>query len=170
MLPRYDPFFIRATPQGGGRIQRWCEAHGVRYIVGIAKNARLHRKAEALLERCGVGLPQATGEQQRLFGSVRYGPTRGTGSDGVIVKAEHTALGSHQWHSFSGFGHSVKDSILGLGYPLIFYSVSGLPLPVLPFFAATFRPVFGITAHRTGPDGAVADTGRSRRPYEPRFP
>ena len=29
-----------------------------------------------------------------------------------------------QWHSFSEFFHSVKDSVLGLGYPLIFYSVS----------------------------------------------
>ena len=57
---------------------------------------------------------------------------------------------------------------MGLGYPLIFYSVS--ELPVLPFFAATFRPVFGIAAHRTYPDGAVADTGRSRRQYGPRFP
>ena len=75
-----------------------------------------------------------------------------------------------QWHSFSEFFHSVKDSVLGLGYPLIFYSVSGLPVPVLPFFAATFRPVFGIAAHRTCPDGAVADTGRSRRQYGPRFP
>ena len=69
---------------------------------------------------------------------------------------------------FGEFRHSVKDSVLGLGYPLIFYSVS--ELPVLPFFAATFRPVFGIAVHRTYPDGAVADTGRSRRPYEPRFP
>ncbi len=38
----------------------------------------------------------------------------------------------------------------------------GLSLPVLPFLGATFRSVFGIAAHRTGPDGAVADTGRSR--------
>ena len=75
-----------------------------------------------------------------------------------------------QWHSFSGFCHSVKDSVLGLGYPLIFYSVSELPVPVLPCFAAIFRPVFGIAVHRTCPDGAVADTGRSRRPYELRFP
>ena len=87
-----------------------------------------------------------------------------------IENLKSTTLGGTQWHSFSGFCHSVKDSVLGLGYPLIFYSVSELPVPVLPFFAATFRPVFGIAAHRTGSDGAVADTGRSRRPYGPRFP
>ena len=73
-----------------------------------------------------------------------------------------TSQNGGQWHSFSGFFHSVKDSVLGLGYPLIFYSVSELPVPVLLFLAATFRPVFGIAAHRTCPDGAVADTGRSR--------
>ena len=92
----------------------------------------------------------------------------------LLVREGHAVVGkppgTAQWHSFSEFCHSVKDSVLGLGYPLIFYSVSELPVPVLPFFAATFRPVFGIAAHRTGPDGAVADTGRSRRPYEPRFP
>ena len=86
----------------------------------------------------------------------------------IYPRFERKHLMAYQWHSFSGFCHSVKDSVLGLGYPLIFYSVS--ELPVLPCFAATFRPVFGIAAHRTYPDGAVADTGRSRRPYEPRFP
>ena len=85
----------------------------------------------------------------------------------VTNRAVHLGI---QWHSFSGFCHSVKDSVLGLGYPLIFYSVSGLSLPVFSFLAATFRSVFGIAAHRTYPDGAVADTGRSRQQYEPRFP
>ena len=86
-----------------------------------------------------------------------------------FVRPMHCQLAA-QWHSFGELCHSVKDSVLGLGYPLIFYSVSELPVPVLPFFAATFRPVFGIAVHRAYPDGAVADTGRSRRPYEPRFP
>ncbi len=91
---------------------------------------------------------------------------------GVTERTCRTCVGGRwsQWHSFSEFCHSVKDSVLGLGYPLIFYSVSELPVPVLLFLAATFRPVFGIAVHRTGSDGAVADTGRSRRPYESRFP
>ena len=73
---------------------RWCEAHGVHYIVGIAKNARLHRKAEALLERAAQAY-QATGEKQRLFGSVRYGAHTWDRERRVIVKAEHTARGSN---------------------------------------------------------------------------
>ncbi len=75
------------------RMLRWCEVHGVRYIVGIAKNSRLHRKAEALLERAAQGY-QTTGEQQRLFGSVRYGAHTWDRERRVMV-AEHTALGSH---------------------------------------------------------------------------
>ena len=98
----------------------------------------------------------------------RVNPTVQGGTRGL--PRHRMTLPYQQWHSFSEFCHSVKDSVLGLGYPLVFYSVNGLPLPVLPFLGATFRSVFGIAAHRTVPDGAVADTGRSRRQYEPRFP
>ena len=76
------------------RMLRWCEAHGVHYIVGNAKNARLHRKAGALLERAAQAY-QATGEKQRLFGSVRYGAHTWDRERRVIVKAEHTARGSN---------------------------------------------------------------------------
>ena len=38
------------------RMLRWCEAHGVCYIVGVAKDSRLHRKSDALLERAAQGL------------------------------------------------------------------------------------------------------------------
>ena len=93
------------------------------------------------------------------------------GSQGGMLGLHHPPRArSHvcaQWHSFSEFCHSVKDSVLGLGCPLIFYSVSGLSLPVLSFLGATFRSVSGIAAHRAGPGGAVAGTGRSRRPCEP---
>ena len=73
---------------------RWCEAHGVRYIVGIAKNPRLHQQAEALLEDAEREY-QATGKKQRWFGSVNYGAHTWDRKRRVIVKAEHTALGSN---------------------------------------------------------------------------
>ena len=65
------------------RMLRWCEAHGVHYIVGIAKTARLHRKAEALLERAAQAY-QATPRARNNACSVRCatGHTHGTGSDG----------------------------------------------------------------------------------------
>ena len=64
------------------RMLRWCEAHGVGYIVGIARNPRLQRQAEALLE-CAKRDYQATGRKQRRFGSVWVcGAHLGTGRGG----------------------------------------------------------------------------------------
>ena len=54
------------------RMSRGCKAHGVRFVVRMAKNPRLHRKAEALLEHAARD-DQATGQKQHLFGSVSYG-------------------------------------------------------------------------------------------------
>ena len=116
-----------------------------------------------MTEFLGAGKSERTKTRQGYrSGYYRRDLTMKVGEIELRVPQERSGQFSTQWHSFSEFYHSVKDSVLGLGYPLIFYSVSELPVPVLPCFAATFRPVFGIAAHRTGPDGAVADTGRSR--------
>ena len=142
---------------------------GVEYVVSDSHEGLKHAISKvlptALWQRCCVHFlrnardklsrsadPACLEGLKRLWGHEHVGEAR-------------EALGAwvtHQWHSFSEFFHSVKDSVLGLGYPLIFYSVSELPVPVILFLAATFRPVFGIAVYRTGPDGAVADTGRSR--------
>ena len=76
------------------RMLRWCEAHGVGYIVGIARNPRLQRQAEALLE-CAKRDCQATGRKQRRFGSVWYAAHTWDRARRVIVKAEHTARGAN---------------------------------------------------------------------------
>ena len=76
------------------RMLRWCEAHGVGYIVGIARNPRLQRQAEALLE-CAKRDCQATGRKQRRFGSVWYAARTWDRARRVIVKAEHTARGAN---------------------------------------------------------------------------
>ena len=76
------------------RMLRWCEAHGVGYIVGIARNPRLQRQAEALLE-CAKRDYQATGRKQRRFGSVWYAAHTWDRARRVIVKAEHTARGAN---------------------------------------------------------------------------
>ena len=73
---------------------RWCEAHGVGYIVGMARNRRLQKKAQGLLE-CAERAYQVTGRKQRLFGSVWYGARTWDRSRRVIVKAEQTARGAN---------------------------------------------------------------------------
>ena len=73
---------------------RWCERHDVRYIVGLAKNPRLKRQASAWIEMAGAHY-EVTGEKQRLFASIRYAARTWDKRRRVIVKAEHTRLGSN---------------------------------------------------------------------------
>jgi len=76
------------------RMLRWCERHGVFYIVGLAKNSRLHALAEPFVERARQEY-QRTGEKQRLFGELRYAALTWDRERRVLVKAEHLAQGSN---------------------------------------------------------------------------
>ena len=69
-----------------------CERHGVDYIVGIAQNPRLRKKAGALIEQA-LRDYKATGQKQRLFGSIFYSAYTWDQARRVIVKAEHSARG-----------------------------------------------------------------------------
>ena len=74
------------------RMLRWCERHGVDYIVGIAQNPRLRKQAGALIEQAGRDY-KATSQKQRLFGSIFYRARTWDQARRVIVKAEHSARG-----------------------------------------------------------------------------
>ena len=76
------------------RMLRWCERHGVSYIIGIAKNSCLNRLAEPFLE-ASASTFVATGEKQRLFGNIVYAAKTWDKERRVIVKAEHTLKGSN---------------------------------------------------------------------------
>lgn len=76
------------------RMLRWCDRHQVRYIVGLAKNKRLKQQAFAWIEMA-ESLYNLTGEKQRLFASIQYGAKTWDKRRRVIVKAEHTRLGSN---------------------------------------------------------------------------
>ena len=78
------------------RMLRWCETHGVHYYRGWRSPSPppLHQQAKALLEHAEQEY-QATGKKQRLFGSVNYEAHTWDRKRRVMVKAEHTALGSN---------------------------------------------------------------------------
>jgi len=76
------------------RMLRWCENHGVYYIVGLAKNSRLNEMAKPLLESAHQQ-HEKTREKQRLFGTIRYAALTWDRAREVIVKAEHTEQGSN---------------------------------------------------------------------------
>ena len=73
---------------------RWCERHGVDYIVGIARNPRLQADAQPLTDYARQRYEE-TGEPQRIFGEFYYGALTWKTSRRVIVKAEHLPKGAN---------------------------------------------------------------------------
>ena len=76
------------------RLMRWCDSHGVGYILGLAKNPALRRAARDEIGRAERQF-QKTGEPQRIFGAFSYAAGTWERSRRVIVKAEHTEKGDN---------------------------------------------------------------------------
>jgi Transposase DDE domain group 1 len=76
------------------RTMRWCDSHGVGYILGLAKNPALERLA---LDEMATAARRfaLTGDPQRVFGSFAYSAETWDRARRVIVKAEHTAKGAN---------------------------------------------------------------------------
>ena len=74
------------------RMLRWCERHGVSYIVGLAGNQRLQRLIEADFAKVEQRF-QATGEKQRHFIDLRYSAKSWGRRRAVIAKLEVTTPG-----------------------------------------------------------------------------
>ena len=88
ILARADSGFCR------WRMLRWFDRHGVDYVIGIAKNPRLHDQSLAL-RTLAQWRYWMMGEKQRLFSEVRYAAQTWDTPRRVIVKAEHSARGSN---------------------------------------------------------------------------
>jgi Transposase DDE domain group 1 len=76
------------------RTMRWCDSHGVGYILGIAKNPALERLAADEMAAAARRFA-LTGEPQRVFGSFAYAAQTWDRPRRVIVKAEYTAKGAN---------------------------------------------------------------------------
>ena len=76
------------------RLMRWCDRHGVDYILGLAKNKRLLEMGKPLIEQADQAFDQ-THEKQRLFGEISYAAHTWDRPRRVIVKAEHLDKGSN---------------------------------------------------------------------------
>jgi len=74
------------------RLMRWCDSHGIGYVLGLARNPALERLAADGMSRASRQF-QATGQPQRIFGSFAYAAASWDRQRRVIVKAEHTAQG-----------------------------------------------------------------------------
>ena len=76
------------------RMLDWCDRHGVGYVVGLAKNARLLGRV-AIEREVAAECFEALGEKVRFFESIRYAAGTWKASRRVIAKIEHTDKGAN---------------------------------------------------------------------------
>jgi hypothetical protein len=76
------------------RMLSWCENHSVSYVIGLAKNARLLRLAQELMNQAATE-QQESEQKQRLFGWIEYAAQTWDRTRRVIAKAEHNEQGSN---------------------------------------------------------------------------
>jgi len=75
-------------------LMRWCDSHGVDYILGVAKNAKLLEKAQPLLDEVREHFLQS-GVKQKVFAQTCYAAQSWDTQRRVIIKAEHLEKGSN---------------------------------------------------------------------------
>jgi hypothetical protein len=89
IILRADSGFCREN------LMRWCEDHGVDYVLGLAKNARLRSEIDLELALAEAEF-QATGEPARRFKDFRYQTLESWSRERRVVgKAEHLAKGDN---------------------------------------------------------------------------
>ncbi len=76
------------------RLLSWCERHGVGYIIGLAKNARLAALAAPEMAAAKTCF-EATGLKQRRFADLCYGARSWDHERRVIARLEHMDKGAN---------------------------------------------------------------------------
>lgn len=76
------------------KMLRWCDRHGVDYIVGLAKNPVLTKLSGTLMISAENAFKE-TGQKQRLFGELTYAAARWDKQRRVIARIEHTDKGEN---------------------------------------------------------------------------
>jgi hypothetical protein len=86
----------------------WCEAKGVGYIVGLAKNARLNDLAAPWMEAAANHFAQR-GVKQRLFGEFRYAAGTWKRPRRVIARIEHGPRGANPRYIVTNLEGAARD-------------------------------------------------------------
>ncbi len=76
------------------RLMRWCDRHGVDYIIGLARNKVLERTAEPFMREAKQQYEQ-TKQKQRIFAEFDYAAGTWDRERRVIHKAEHNSQGDN---------------------------------------------------------------------------
>ena len=76
------------------RLIRWCERQSVGYVIGVARNARLHRVVEGW-ERLMAHQYAATGVKQRLIREFRYAADSWNQERRIVTRLEFGSQGAN---------------------------------------------------------------------------
>jgi hypothetical protein len=90
------------------RMLSWCERHGIGYIVGLAKNARLNDLAAPWMETAANHFAEG-GVKQRLFVDLRYGARSWKARRRVIARIEHGAKGANPRYVVTNLEGAAQD-------------------------------------------------------------
>jgi hypothetical protein len=75
-------------------LMSWCERNVVDYVIGLAKNSRLHKLSTSWYDAAAAAF-EKTQLSQRHFGEFIYAAGSWSHERRVIVKAEHSAQGAN---------------------------------------------------------------------------
>ena len=87
------------------KLLRWCERHEVGYVVGLARNPVLERKAARFM-KAAENAYQRTGRKQRRFHEFRYAARTWDRKRRIIVKAERLPQGPNSRLVVTNLGES----------------------------------------------------------------
>ena len=93
------------------KMLRWCDRHGVDYIVGLAKNSRLETMSATWMASAEKAFKE-TGRKQRLFGELTYAAATWDKQRRVIARIEHTDKGKNPRYvltSLAGDGQQLYE-------------------------------------------------------------
>jgi hypothetical protein len=76
------------------RMMRWCDRHGVDYLLGLARNKVLERRAQGWMDQAQQQYQQ-TGLKQRLFNEFSYAAGTWDRERRVLAKAEYGEKGDN---------------------------------------------------------------------------
>jgi len=76
------------------RLLRWCERHDVGYVIGVARNTRLHKRVEFWENRLKAAFKRS-GEKQRVIREFRYAADSWNIERRVITRLEFGAQGTN---------------------------------------------------------------------------
>ena len=90
------------------RLMRWCERHGVGYILGLARNARLAALAAPEMALAEAGFAE-NGLKQRRFAELTYGARSWDRDRRVIARIEYGPKGANPRFTVTNLAGDGRD-------------------------------------------------------------